>query len=455
MSTTTSNANGKPPPATGTGPPSRFRPATREKIRLRMAIDGPSGAGKTVTALRLASALGKRIAVIDTESGSARKYIGEDYGDGPIAFDVLELTTFPPTEYTSAIEEAGKLGYDVLIVDSLSHAWEGKEGALELKDKAGGNKFTAWKDVTPMHRRMVEAILTSPCHVICTMRSKTEYVLEKNEQGKEVPRKVGTAPIQRWGMEYEFDIYGSMDWSHLLTVTKSRCRAVDGAVAPKPGPTWMAAVIEWLEKGTPAAVTAVKPTIRDDQLARVTTLLRHLCWPLDRVTKEFPRKYGCMELHELYQAQADTLIKWLEAQLASRQRTAEPKASTTPAAPAEPPASPITPTASPAQLQQLKAHRDELFARLGVIGNEAVTAAWQKILGNYGVTTARDLTPEQAAKLAGNLAHKLNTLDIASPPGDAAAAAEREAMRTAAAGTAPSERKEDVPQPAGTKSAGA
>ncbi len=122
-----------------------FAKAVREKLRLRMAIDGPSGSGKSITALRCALALSpsKKIAVIDTEHGSARKYIGEDFGEGSIDFEVCELKSYSPSNYTSLINEASRGGFDVVIVDSLSHAWEGKDGALELVNKKGGNSFTA------------------------------------------------------------------------------------------------------------------------------------------------------------------------------------------------------------------------------------------------------------------------------------------------------------------------
>ena len=122
-----------------------------------MAIDGPTGSGKTVTALRFAMSLSKTksICVIDTEHGRARKYIGDDFGEGPFEFEVAELNSFAPSSYTSLIQEAGRTGCDVIVIDSLSHAWEGKDGALEIVNKAGGNSYTAWKDVTPMHQAMI------------------------------------------------------------------------------------------------------------------------------------------------------------------------------------------------------------------------------------------------------------------------------------------------------------
>jgi hypothetical protein len=218
-----------------------FQPATRRKLKLRMAVLGPSGSGKTYTALRFAAAFGNRIAVIDSEHRSASKYIGESPDGTPWTFDSCELTNFAPTTYTQVIKEAGRQGYDVLVIDGLSQAWEGVGGALDQIDRKsanGGNSFTAWKDVTPQHREMIETILACPCHVIATMRTKTEYVLEEqvSKSGRSivVPKKVGMAPVQRAGMEYEFDVVADMDLEHVLTISKTRCPALDGAKVVKP-----------------------------------------------------------------------------------------------------------------------------------------------------------------------------------------------------------------------------
>lgn len=243
-----------------------FKPATRHRLKLRMALDGPSGAGKTYTALRFAFAIGQLVAVIDTESGSASKYQGESPDGVPWEFDVLELRDFSPAKYAEAIVAAAREGYDVLVIDSLSHAWQGPGGALELVDRKAAtmrtsNTFTAWKDVTPLHNQMVDSILRAPLHVIATMRSKMEYVLEQDERtGKTVPRKVGMAPIQRQGVEYEFDVVCDLDQSHILTVSKSRCSALADQVTTKPGPTFVAPLKDWLEKGTrPEPVKAQEP----------------------------------------------------------------------------------------------------------------------------------------------------------------------------------------------------
>ena len=231
---------------------SMFAPATRKKLKLRMAIDGPSGSGKTYTALRFGFALGKRVVAIDTEHGSMSKYQGESPDGIAWQWQVCELQSFDPQNYTSVMQEARKFRPDVLIIDSLSHAWEGIGGALEqVANSKSANKYTAWKDVTPKHQRMVEAILSFPAHVIVTMRSKMEYILEANERGKMIPRKIGMAPIQRPGMEYEFDLVCEMDWDHTLTVVKTRCSVVDGLRVEKPGPEFMQPVMAWLNSELP------------------------------------------------------------------------------------------------------------------------------------------------------------------------------------------------------------
>jgi uncharacterized protein YjhX (UPF0386 family) len=228
-----------------------------------MTIDGPAGSGKSYTALRLAHALaqGGKIAAIDTERGSLSKYVNEAPDGIPWQFDVVELKEFSPEKYTELIQTAGKMGYAVLIIDSLSHAWEGAGGALEIKDRKGGNDWKAWRTVTPIHNRMVDAILQSSCHVITTMRSRMEYVQEEDEKGKIIVRKVGMAPIQRPGMEYEFDIVADIDWAHILSVSKSRCTAIADMKVEKPGPSFMIPVLEWLQSGTAQPVREERSTI--------------------------------------------------------------------------------------------------------------------------------------------------------------------------------------------------
>jgi|TARA_R110000824_G_scaffold94756_2_gene228387 hypothetical protein len=217
---------------------------------------GPAGAGKTYTALTVAAELGERIAVLDTERGSASKYADK------FSFDVVELESFDPRRYVEVIEAADQAGYQVLVIDSLSHAWTGKGGALELVDQATArsksrNSYAAWRHVTPLHNQLVDAILGCNCHVIVTMRTKTEYVLEDNGRGGKVPRKMGMAPIQRDGLDYEFDVVGDMDWEHTLVVTKSRIPDLSDQVYKKPGPAFGQALAAWV--GVGAAMAPAPP----------------------------------------------------------------------------------------------------------------------------------------------------------------------------------------------------
>lgn len=225
-----------------------FKKAIKHEAKLRMALGGPSGSGKTYTALTLAKALGGKIALLDSERGSASKYADL------FEFDVAELESHHPQKYISAIKEAEQAGYDVLIIDSLSHAWAGKEGALELVDQAKrkhkDNSYIAWGDVTPLQNKLIDTITAAKVHIIATLRTKMGYVLETNSQGKQVPRKVGMEAIQRDGVEYEFDIYGEMDYAHTLSISKSRCPALADQNFSLPGPEIASTLKEWL-KGVP------------------------------------------------------------------------------------------------------------------------------------------------------------------------------------------------------------
>ncbi len=238
---------------------SSFRKASKFKSRLRAALDGPAGSGKTFSALRwamwIAKQMGGRVAVISTEPGAAEKYIGESPDGIPFDFDVCELTDFAPTSFTDKILEAGRAGYVVIVIDSLSHAWQ---GALEIIDKVKGG-FTdkdGWRKVTPMHNRLIDAMLRSPAHIIATMRTKTEYVIEQetraNGQIVNVPKKIGMKPIQREGVEYEFDLVCDVDLTHTMCVSKTRCSRVVDAVVVKPGADFIAPVFQWLNEGIEA-----------------------------------------------------------------------------------------------------------------------------------------------------------------------------------------------------------
>lgn len=241
-----------------------FARATKKQARARIAFEGPSGSGKTYTALVTARVLGKRVAVIDTEHRSASLYADE------FEFDTLALDRYDPQVLIEALAVAASSGYDVVVVDSLSHFWMGADGMLEQVDRAakrssGGNTFGGWKDMAPVERRMIEAMLAFPGHVIATLRQKTEWVIEEDHRGKKVPKKIGLKAIQRDGLEYEFTIVGDMNHENELIVSKSRCKSLAGAVIRKPGDEFGRQILAWLEDGESSGPSAAE--IRDEILA--------------------------------------------------------------------------------------------------------------------------------------------------------------------------------------------
>ncbi len=304
----------------------QFKKATKQQARLRLALVGPSGSGKTYSALAIGKHLGNRVAVIDTERGSASKYA--DIFD----FDALELATFSPLTYVEAIHAAEQAGYDVLIIDSLSHAWMGKEGALEQVDKAArryqNNSYAGWRDVTPMHNALIDAMLQSPCHIIVTMRAKTDYVLEKDERtGKTIPRKIGLAPVQRDGMEYEFDVVADMDQDNNMIVSKSRCPAMSGTVVNKPGQQVAEALKDWLSDGVPVK----NPTPPPDREDEIPTELGYEVAPepaqpkisletAENITNSKGTRYGDLDSETLIRMSRSISKKLRENHLAPEQR---------------------------------------------------------------------------------------------------------------------------------------
>lgn len=224
-----------------------FKPATREASAARIALSGPSGSGKTYTALVLATALSDNVGVIDTERGSASKYVGLNGWQ----FETVTPDKFSPLSLVEILGVAAGRGFGALVLDSFSHYWMGVDGMLEQADRRaiGNNSFSGWKEVRPEERRMIDALVAYPGHVVVTMRSKTEYVVEENERGKKVPRKVGLKPEQREGIEYEFDLVGDMDLDNTLTVVKSRIHTLSKAVIPLPGEELALQVRDWLSDG--------------------------------------------------------------------------------------------------------------------------------------------------------------------------------------------------------------
>lgn len=233
-----------------------FTKAVKTKSKLRLAIFGPSGGGKTFSALRIAKGMAppEKIALIDTEHGSAAKYSDR------FAFDTDELSNPSIDNLIRKLEEAACAGYEVVIIDSLSHAWQELLDEMDrlAKAKCSGNSFAAWRDGTPKQRRLITAILEYPGHIIATMRVKTEWIIEQNDRGKATPRRKGLSPEQGKGIEYEFDMLMEIGEEHIANIIKDRTGKYQDAIIEKPGEAFGKDLIAWLTDG----IEPVKQTPR-------------------------------------------------------------------------------------------------------------------------------------------------------------------------------------------------
>lgn len=220
--------------------------AQRKQAKIKLALSGPSGSGKTMSALLLASGITtwNKIAVIDSENYSANLY--SNLGN----YNVLQLSKpFTPERYIKAIEVCENASMDVIIIDSITHEWDGSGGILDLHGNMPGNSFTNWAKMTPRHNAFVQKILESPCHIISTIRTKTDYAMvEKN--GKYAVEKLGLKGITRDGMDYEFTIVFDLDIKHNATASKDRT----GLFMDKPEaiitPDYGKRILKWCNEGT-------------------------------------------------------------------------------------------------------------------------------------------------------------------------------------------------------------
>jgi hypothetical protein len=233
----------------------KFERAQKKKQKLKIALAGISGSGKTYSALTLAFSMCTKVCVIDTECGSASLY-----SDHFPAYDVLELSApYSPTRYIEAISMAEKSGYECIIIDSLSHEWNGAGGCLDMVTQIGGNSYTAWKKVTPLHDALIGRMISSQTHIIVTMRTKTAYEISTNDKGKQAPVKVGMAPTQRDGVEYEFTIVFDLDQKHRFTCSKDRTSIFSHCDIPQPLDDNVGKkILAWLDSGVEAKKEDVK-----------------------------------------------------------------------------------------------------------------------------------------------------------------------------------------------------
>lgn len=228
-----------------------FKKATKYQSKLRCAIFGPSGSGKTLTSLLMAHGMGKKIAVIDSENKTADKYAGQVFGKTKLDFDSDSLDMFTTIDYMTKMDEAVEGGYEVVVVDSASHAWKDILEEVEriAKAKYKGNTWSAWSEGNPIQNKFIQAIQKYPAHLIMTMRSKTEWVSEKTQDGKSKPVRVGLAPEQGKGIEYEFDLLIEMDEDNNARIIKDRTGKFQGKILQKPGVEFGKALLDWLSEG--------------------------------------------------------------------------------------------------------------------------------------------------------------------------------------------------------------
>jgi len=227
-----------------------FRTAKRQKAKLRLALCGPAGSGKTYSSLLIAQGLSGKIVLVDTEHGSGELY--SDLTD----YDIFRMELpFAPSRLIKVIEEAEKEKYGVLIIDSLSHFWMGEGGVLQEVDNItmaskSKNAFTTgWRKMSPEHNKLVDKLLSSNLHLIITLRTKTAYDVSKDERGKTQISKVGLEPIQRAGIEYEFTTVWDLSTDdHMAASTKDRTGLFDGR-AWKPSSKDGKLLLQWLESG--------------------------------------------------------------------------------------------------------------------------------------------------------------------------------------------------------------
>lgn len=281
-----------------------FKKATKINRKLRLALTGPTGAGKTYSALAIASGLSDKVALIDTEHESSTNY-ADDFD-----FSVLVLKHFSPQNYIEALKEAADK-FEVVVIDSLSHAWNGKGGALEMVDQVAarnkGNTFSSWREVTPWQNRLIDAIVSAPFHVIATMRSKMESQMILNpENNKTEIKKLGMAPIQRDGVEYEFDIVGEIDAQHRLIFTKSRIKSFADRLIENPGADIGKEILAWLSSGK-----NTEPRITEQQRKKLFAMLTSMEKEgkiIGSFKEDLRNKYHVESSKDLTVSQADEVI---------------------------------------------------------------------------------------------------------------------------------------------------
>ncbi len=272
--------------------------ATRDKIYLRACILGATGSGKTATSFLFATALAKRykgkIGIIDTQNRQSLDYVGTRFA--PLGFYPIHLQKGTPLGYVNALGQFAKEGdFAVVIIDSMSDAWQGEGGVLEI---AGDNaEFKDWGPAKRDNFKLMTTIQRAPFHIIATVLADTSYVISTEVRdgktkmaGVEI---VGTKPIQDRKMMPKFPLQLSMDQYHKMTVTRTSFEPYDRMIVEKPGEEWMQPLMEWMDKGDVAHNIEVTTRAASlTQLDEYYTLCTNLGIKRDAVVSEFFKKYG-------------------------------------------------------------------------------------------------------------------------------------------------------------------
>ncbi len=222
----------------------QLRQSERKRAKIKMALQGSAGSGKTYSSLLLAKGLTNgdlsKVAIIDSENGSADLYA--HLGN----YNVLSLEPpFTPERYIEAIDICLNANMEVVILDSISHVWD---ELLDFHSKLAGNSFTNWSKVTPRQKAFVDKILQADTHIIATMRTKQDYVLQQKD-GKYIPEKVGLKAVQRDGVDYEFTLVFDIDSKNFATASKDRTNLFSGKPEFKINPTTGKKILDWCNNG--------------------------------------------------------------------------------------------------------------------------------------------------------------------------------------------------------------
>lgn len=264
----------------------KLRKATRQKAKIRLGLSAVSGGGKTYSALLIGKGLAggnlSKVAIIDTENGSADLYA--HLGD----YNVLTLTApFTPEKYIDAIKDCENAGMDVIIVDSITHEWDGKGGILEISNSMTGNSYTNWAKITPRHNAFIDSILQSKCHVITTVRRKQDYEMTTNQQGKLTPVKVGLKEVTREGFEYELTVNLELDQKHNATASKDRTGLFIDKPEFVPSEETGKLLLDWCETGSEPIDKREVMDVNHPLFDKVTASISNKTRTVDAIEQKF------------------------------------------------------------------------------------------------------------------------------------------------------------------------